>query len=249
MNAELRIVANAEELNQVAAAEFIRQASEAVQATGLFTVALSGGSTPKNLYTLLASNLSWQAPWEKMHFFWGDERHVSPDQVDSNYRMTHEAMLSKVPIPPANVHRYKSEQADAHYVADEYEQMLRAFFHLSPGQLPRFDLVLLGMGLDGHTASLFPGTEAVHERQRLVVANWVEQFNTYRITMTFPVLNNAACVIFLVNGGEKAETVRHVLEGDAPPERFPARRVRPTHGRLLWLVEKDAARLLSVNQS
>jgi 6-phosphogluconolactonase len=249
MNFELRIVANAEALNQVAAAEFIRQASEAVQATGVFTIALSGGSTPKNLYALLASALSWraQAPWEKMHFFWGDERHVSPDHVDSNYRMTHEAMLSRVPIPPANVYRCKSEQADAHGVAEEYEQTLRAFFHLFPGQLPRFDLVLLGMGLDGHTASLFPGTEALHERQRLVVANWVEQFNAYRIAMTFPVLNNAACVIFLVSGGEKAETVRRVLEGEAPLERFPARLVRPTHGKLLWLVDKDAARLLSVN--
>lgn len=246
MDFELRIVANAEELNQVAAAEFIRQANEAAQETGLFTVALSGGSTPKNLYALLAGALSWQAPWEAMHVFWGDERHVSPDHVDSNYRMTYEAMLSKVPIPPANVHRYKSEQTDAHNVADEYEQILCAFFHLSPGQLPRFDLVLLGMGLDGHTASLFPGTAALHERQRLVVANWVEQFNAYRMTMTFPVLNNAACVIFLVSGGEKAETVHRVLEGEALPARFPARLVRPAHGRLLWLVDKDAARLLAV---
>lgn len=187
-----------------------------------------------------------QAPWERMHVFWGDERHVSPDHVDSNYRMTHEALLSKIPIPPANVHRCKSEQVDAHTVADEYEQTLRAFFHLSPGQLPRFDLVLLGMGKDGHTASLFPGTEALHEYQRLVVANWVEQFNAYRITMTFPALNNAASVIFLVSGEEKAETVRCVLEGEAPPARCPARFARPTHGQLLWLVDKDAARLLGV---
>jgi 6-phosphogluconolactonase len=246
MNFELHIVANAEELSRVAAAKFIRQANEAVQARGMFTVALSGGSTPKNLYTLLASTMAWQAPWERMHVFWGDERHVSPDHVDNNYRMTYEALLSKVPIPLANVHRCKSEQADAHSVADEYEQTLCTFFHLSLGQLPRFDLVLLGMGLDGHTASLFPGTEAVHEHQRLVVANWVEQFHAYRITMTFPVLNNAASVIFLVSGGEKAETVHRVLEGEAPPARFPARFVRPTHGRLLWLVDKDAARLLAV---
>ncbi len=246
MKPDIRIVANSEELSRVAATEFVNQAKGAVQAKGTFTVALSGGSTPKSLYTLLADDATLRVavPWAKVHFFWGDERHVPPDHPDSNYRMAHEAMLSKVPVPPTNVHRIKSEYPEASRAADEYDQRLREFFGLAAEQFPQFDLVLLGMGPDGHTASLFPGTAALHEQTRLVVANWVEKFNTDRITLTPPVLNNAACIIFLVGGEEKAETLQAVLQGEKQPERFPAQLLSPTHGTLLWLVDRPAARLL-----
>jgi len=240
----LHIAASVAELSQAAATEFVRQAKEAVQAKGVFTVSLSGGSTPKSLYTLLADDASLRAavPWNQVHFFWGDERHVPPDHPESNYRMAHEAMLTKVPVPPANVHRIKGEYPQAGHAADEYEQTLREFFHPAAGQFPRFDLLLLGIGPDGHTASLFPGTAALHEQARLAVANWVDKFNAYRITLTLPVLNSAANIVFLVSGGEKAETLRAVLHGE--PGRLPAQLINPTRGTLLWLVDRQAARLL-----
>jgi 6-phosphogluconolactonase len=183
-----------------------------------------------------------------MHVFWGDERHVPPDHPDSNYRMANEALLSKVPIPPANVHRIKSEHPDAHQVADDYEQTLQAFFHLAAGQLPRFDLILLGLGPEAHTASLFPGTKALHETRRLVVSTWVGKFFTDRITLTPAVLNNAAGVIFLVSGEDKALALKAVLEGHDEPEQLPAQLIRPAHGRLLWLVDRAAAGLLQTGQ-
>ena len=246
MRPEIHIVADTEELSRVAAAKFVRRAKDAVQAKGTFTVALSGGSTPKSLYILLADDAALRAvvPWDKVHFFWGDERHVPPDHPDSNYRMEHEAMLSKVPVPPTNVHRIKSEHPEASQAADEYDQLLREFFGLAAEQFPQFDLVLLGLGPDGHTASLFPGTAALHEQTRLVVANWVEKFNTDRITLTPPVLNNAACIIFLVGGEDKAETLQAVLQGEKQLERFPAQLISPTHGTLLWLVDRPGTRLL-----
>ena len=241
------IAASPEELSQIAATEFVRHAHEAVQAKGIFTVALSGGSTPRNLYTRLADEASLRAaiPWDKVHFFWGDERHVPPNHPESNYRMAYEALLCKVPVPAANVHRIKSEYPNAHQAANEYEQELHEFFSLEAGQFPRFDLFLLGMGPDGHTASLFPGTAALHERTRLVVANWVEKFNTYRITLTLPVINNAAHIIFLVSGEEKATTLREVFQSTTQPKRFPVQLVNPTHGTLLWLMDRQAARLLA----
>ncbi|MFQ5694229.1 MAG: 6-phosphogluconolactonase, partial [Nitrospinota bacterium] len=176
---------------------------------------------------------------------WGDERHVPPAHPDSNYRMAHEAMLSKVSVPPGNVHRVRAENPDAGKAAQAYERELRGFFQTGAEERPRFDLVLLGMGPDGHTASLFPGTEALREEGRLVAAPWVGKFGAFRITLTPPVLNNAACVIFLVSGGGKAEALRTVLRGDPQPERCPAQIVRPENGRLLWLVDREAARLLA----
>jgi 6-phosphogluconolactonase len=242
---EIQIVADAKALSRAAAAEFVRQVGAAVEANGACTVALSGGSTPNGLYGLLADDPSWrsQVPWDQLHVFWGDERHVPPDHPDSNYRMAHEAMLSKVRIPPANVHRIKSENPDASRAAEDYEQTLRGFFHLTAGQFPRFDVVFLGLGPEAHTASLFPGTKALHETARLVVSNWVGKFYTDRITMTPPTLNNAACVIFLVSG-DKALALKAVLEGNYEPEQLPAQLIRPSHGRLLWLVDRAAARLL-----
>jgi 6-phosphogluconolactonase len=234
-------------LYRVAAEEFVRRAQRAVHEAGRFTVALSGGSTPKALYALLARDeeMRQQVPWDKVYFFWGDERQVPPYHPDSNYRMAHAELLSKVPVPAVNVRRILAEQRDPESSARQYERTLQAFFRLPPGQMPRFDLVLLGLGADGHTASLFPGTTAVHESWRLVAANWVEKLRTHRITLTVPVFNNAACVIFLVAGEDKATALRAVLEGVPGPERLPAQRIHPREGELMWLVDRPAGRLLN----
>jgi 6-phosphogluconolactonase len=243
MEPEIRVLDSAEDLAREAASRFVRLANESVKNNGRFAVALSGGSTPKLLFSLLASDpsLRSQVPWDRTHFFWGDERYVPPDHPDSNYRMANEAMLSKVPVPAANVRRVRTELPDAHQAADDYEQTLRDFFGLGAGHFPRFDLVLLGMGPDGHTASLFPDTEALRERSRWVVANWVPKFGSYRITLTLPVLNNAACVMFLAGGADKAEVLRAVLGNEAGPDKYPAQLVRPVNGKLVWLVNRDAA--------
>jgi 6-phosphogluconolactonase len=162
--------------------------------------------------------------------------------------MTHEALLSKVPIPPAHVYRIKSEHPDAGQAAHDYEHMLREFFQVAAGEVPRFDLVFLGLGPEAHTASLFPGTKALHETKRLVVSNWIGKFFTDRITMTPPILNHAACVVFLVSGKDKALPLKAVLEGPYEPEQLPAQLVRTERGRLLWLVDRDAASLLRAGQ-
>jgi 6-phosphogluconolactonase len=242
---EIRIVPSAEALFQAAAGEFVQAAEESVRAKGSFAVALSGGSTPKGLYSLLAGdpNLRARTPWDKTYFFWGDERHVPPEDPDSNFRMAREAMLSCVPA--GQVFRIKGEIPDASAAAEEYERELHGFFTLPNGQLPRFDLVLLGMGPDGHTASLFPGTKALLEQRRLVVANWVGKFFTDRITLTPPVLNNAARVMFLVHGEDKAPPLKGVLEGPFEPDQLPAQLIQPRDGKLLWLVDATAAHLLS----
>jgi len=228
-------------LFEAAAADFSARAAQAVQAKGRFTVALSGGSTPKALYSLLATKST--IPWDKVCFFWGDERYVPPDHPESNYRMANEALLSKVPVRPENVFRIHAEEKDAAAAALQYEQALKDSFHLAPGQFPRFDLILLGTGPDGHTASLFPGTAALNESQRLVVANWVPKFNTHRITFTYPVLNAAACVIFLASGPDKAAILHQVLENSNAD--LPAQKVQPTDGQLIWLLDQAAAGALS----
>ena len=240
---EIRILAAPTELFQAAAAEFARLASDAVHRSGRFTVALSGGSTPRSLYQLLASGAFPHLPWDKTYFFFGDERHVPPDHPDSNYRMANEAMLSKVPIPAANVFRIPAEMKDADAAASTYELTLRSFFGLRPDEFPRFDLLLLGLGPDGHTASLFPGTFALAENKKLVVANWVEKFKTYRLTVTFPVLNHAAYVLFLASGADKAGILREVLEN--PRADLPSQKVGPTDGNLIWMVDRAAAAELS----
>jgi len=243
--AEIRTLTTPQELFEAAAEVVVRTANAAVEQSGRFTIALSGGSTPKSLFHLLATNARTSLPWDRTFFFWGDERHVPPTDPESNYRMADEAMLSKIPVAAANVFRVPAENPDAGAAAEAYEQMLRKFFALSPGQMPRFDLILLGMGPDGHTASLFPGTAALAEKSRLVVANWVEKFKTHRITFTLPVLNAAGCVAFLVSGTDKAPALKAVLEGDAPGEQYPSKLVEPTEGKLLWLVDRAAASELS----
>lgn len=245
----VRIFADATALNRAAADAFAARTDAAARARGLSTVALAGGSTPRALYGLLAEDASFRTriPWGGIHFFWGDERHVPPDDPASNYRMAHEAMLSRVPVPAANVHRIPTENPDAAAAADAYERELRDFFTvrgLMREGFPRFDVVLLGMGADGHTASLFPGTAAVHETNRMVTASWVPKFRSYRVTLTPPVLSNAAAVVFVVSGEEKAETLHAVLEGEWRPEVHPSQAIRPEQGELLWLVDRAAARLL-----
>ncbi len=242
---DLRRLTTPQDLFQAAAEEVLRIATDAVAKRGRFTMALSGGSTPKNLYTLIAANASAALPWAQMFFFWGDERHVPPDDPDSNYRMAKEALLSKVPIPPGNIFPILAENQDAVAAADAYEQTVRKFFALPPGEFPRFDLILLGMGPDGHTASLFPETAALQEESRLVVANWVEKLKTSRITLTLPVLNAARCVAFLVSGADKAAVLHEVLEGSAPAEKYPSKLVQPTNGKLIWFLDRAAASQLS----
>jgi len=243
----IRIVVDTSELYRAAAEEFVRLAEEGVGRRGIFTVALAGGKTPQGLYSLLAEDASFRdrVRWEKVHFFFGDERHVPPDHPDNNYRMAYQALLSRIPAPAWNAHRMATELEDANQVAEYCETILRKFFRLGPGELPRFDLVLLGMGADGHTASLFPGSGAVNEGTRLAVAPWIESLKARRVTLTPPVLNHARVVIFLVSGPGKAKVLREVLEGDFHPSRFPAQAIQPTDGTLLWLVDREAARLLS----
>lgn len=240
-NVEVRRLATPQELFQTAADEVIRAATEAIAARGRFTIALSGGSTPKSLFTLIAANASTSLPWDKVFFFWGDERHVGPTDAESNYRMANESILSKIPVPPGNVFRVLTENPDASAAADAYEQTLRKFFEVPAGKFPRFDLILLGMGPDGHTASLFPETAALQEKSRFVVANWVEKMKTSRITLTLPVLNAARLVVFLVSGIDKAPVLHEVLEGKGPDEKYPSKLVHPTDGKLIWFVDRAAA--------
>jgi 6-phosphogluconolactonase len=228
---DIRICEDAAALAQQTTDIFVRLAQESVAARGRFTVALAGGSTPKAAYAMLASAAYRdRVPWQQTHFFWGDERHVPPDHEDSNYHMAYEAMLSKVTVPAAHIYRIAAEK-EAQQAADDYEATLRTAFQLAGDSLPRFDLVLLGMGPDGHTASLFPGTAAVHESKRLVAAPWVEKFKTFRITLTPPVLCNAAYVVFAAGGADKTETLQrcyrvHTSPTSTPPRLSSRRRAR-----------------------
>jgi 6-phosphogluconolactonase len=218
------------------------------------SVALSGGSTPRVLYELLAdpsAPFREQIAWDETHFFFSDERHVPPDHPESNYRMVNEAMFSRVPVPAQNVHRIAGERSFADNAATAYESDLRKFFGEA---IPPFDLILLGLGEDGHTASLFPHSPALNERGRLVVAPWVEKLGAYRITLTLPVLNNGRSVVFLVTGGSKATILGEVInEADKKPDKrpnlYPAQAISPTNGAVSWLVDKAAARLCSHNNS
>ncbi len=248
---EIRIVKDPEELTRAAAGELVRCAKESVGRQGRFTVALAGGNTPLGLYEMLATQPTFRTllPWDKSHFFWGDERHVPPDHAENHYRKAQAAMFSKVQVPPENIHRVPSENSDAAAAAAAYESDLRAFFALKSGEAPRFDLALLGMGPDGHIAALFPGADALAAGDRLAMATHDAQLKTEWITLTLPVFNNAATVVFLACGTEKAETLREVLRRvERPPKRgarIPAELVRPVNGRLLWIVDQEAAGLLA----
>jgi 6-phosphogluconolactonase len=213
------------------------------------TVALSGGSTPRALYELLSDAgepFRDQIAWDKTHFFFTDERHVPADHPDSNYRMVNEAMFSRVPVPQQNIHRIPAENAIAEDAAKAYQSDLNRFFGEA---IPAFDLVLLGLGEEGHTASLFPYSPALKETEHLVAAPFVEKLNAYRITMTLPVLNNGKSVVFLVTGASKAEILSTVINTDRKPDLYPAQAISPTNGAVSWLVDKAAARLCSTSNS
>lgn len=233
-------------LTMAAARRFALLANQAVEDHGAFVVALSGGSTPRTLYQLLATDnaIRGQIPWSKVHFFFGDERHVPPDHAESNFRMANEAMFRILSANELHVHRVLGELTSAAEAADQYESDLREFFE--PRRLvlegfPRFDLILLGMGPDGHTASLFPKSSGLLETSRWVVSNWVEKFKTDRVTMTFPVLNSAAEVIFFVAGPEKAMVLAEVLDPTSGEVRYPIQGIRPRNGITRWMLDASAA--------
>ncbi|NWF71311.1 MAG: 6-phosphogluconolactonase [Chloroflexi bacterium] len=237
----VHIFPNVEALIHAAADEFVRRASESIAARERFAVALSGGSTPHALYTLLASAVYAQKiDWARTHIFWGDERCVPPDHPDSNYRLAHETLLAHVPLPPRNIYRMRGE-IDPAAAAEEYAQALKAFFG---GEDTRFDLLLLGMGDDGHTASLFPHTPALAEKSRLVAANYVESKAVWRITLSARAINAAAHIVFLVAGAGKAQRLYDVLKGAPQPEHLPAQSVSPVNGDLRWFIDAEAALLL-----
>ena len=236
---QVKVLDSPQELFHAAAAKFCRLGADAIKKSGKFTVALSGGSTPRGMHQELVTSFSSHLGWDKVFFFWGDERHVPPDHADSNYRMANETLLSRLPIPSDHIFRIQAELPDAREAARLYEQVVQKFFRPAATEFPRFDFILLGMGPDGHTASLFPGTAALEEKDRLVVANWVEKLNAFRLTFTYPVLNHARSVMFLVSGDEKAGMVQKALKD--PSANRPCQRVRPVDGELVWYLDQGAA--------
>jgi 6-phosphogluconolactonase len=236
---EVRVVDGPAELARAAAEEWRARALSAVAQLGRFAVALAGGSTPRTLYALLAdpdAPYRDELPWARTHVFFGDERAVPPEHAESNYRMAHETLLSRVAVPAENVHRIRGE-GDPEASARAYEEDLRSFF----GSAPRFDLLLLGMGADGHTASLFPGSAPLREVSRLVAATVAPAPGERRITLTLPALEAAARIVFLVSGASKGPALARVLSCESGAEALPAARVRSLDGTLLWLVDRAAA--------
>jgi len=242
---EIRVFKDLETLSRAAAAEFTALAAQAKPQGKPFAAALSGGPTPKRFYELLATpEFSGKIPWPRVHLFQVDERCVPPDDVESNYRMMRQAMIERIPLPAANFHRMPAEQPDHEGAARRYESELRETLGAPPPAWPSFDLVYLGLGDDGHTASLFPGTAALEERERAVCPNYVEKLKMFRLTLTLPVLNAAQKVIFLVAGVGKAETLRQILRPPAAWPRLPAQRIQPVQGTVSWYLDEAAARLL-----
>jgi 6-phosphogluconolactonase len=238
---EIEVLPDLDEVAQEAARRWVEIAQDAVAARGSFSVALSGGSTPRILYELLAAD-PWrsQAPWESTHVFWGDERRVPASDPQSNYRMAREALLEHVPIPDDQIYRMDGEDLLGSAVRD-YEDKLWRYFKFERQEWPHFDLFLLGLGADGHTASIFPGTRAVSDLSSMVLAFQVPQLAAERITLTLSVINHARHILFLVAGQEKAKALASVLEGESRPSTYPAQAVRPVDGTLTWLVDQAAA--------
>jgi 6-phosphogluconolactonase len=228
-----------EALAEAAARDFAARAEETINTLGRFAVVLAGGSTPKATYETLARDYTEELDWGRVHVFFGDERTVHPEHEDSNYRMVRETLLSRVTV--GSVHRMRCELPPEEAAAD-YERQLREFF--GPDDPPSFDLILLGLGEDGHTASLFPETSALDVTDRWVVVNPVLKLETSRLTLTIPVINAAKVVTFLTAGEGKAETLKEILEGDADPRGYPAKLIRPENGELTWMVDKAAASLI-----
>jgi 6-phosphogluconolactonase len=238
------ICADPAEAAREAARRFADLAQVFIADNGRFRVVLSGGSTPRTMFSILAdAPFADSLPWKAIDFFWGDERCVPPDHTDSNYRMANETLLSKVGVPAENIYRIPAEDPDPHRVATTYSETIRKAFGMD---LPHFDLVFLGMGADGHTASLFPGTAALNlAGDEIAVANYVEKFQAYRITLTAPIINHARNIFFLITGEDKAPALKEVIKGERNPSRYPSQLIAPNYGSLLWIVDEAAAGLLS----
>jgi len=234
----IHVYGGPEELAGAAAREFAAKAEEAIEERGRFVVVLAGGSTPKAMYEVLARDYASRIDWSRVHVFFGDERTVPPDHDDSNYKMASETLLEHIPF--GSVHRMQGELPPDE-AAEAYEEELREFFDAE--NVPRFDLILLGVGGDGHMASLFPETSALEVHDRWVVANPVLKLDTTRITLTVPVINAARTVLFLVAGEDKAGALEKILEGDADPRAYPATLIRPA-GEPEWMLDQSAASLL-----
>lgn len=237
------VLPTAEELARAMAGQLFEAAQTAASARGVARIAISGGNTPKRTFELLADpGERWFSlfPWDKTELFWVDERCVPPDDKDSNYRMTRLAMLDKVPLAANRVFRMEGE-LDPAEAAARYEAAIRNRFRLEGAQLPVFDLVALGMGPDGHTASLFPHTEGLHELSRIVIPNHVLQKETWRVTLTSPVINEGRKVIFLIGGADKTEVLSQVLSDKYDPETWPSQLIQPKSGKLLMLLDQAAA--------
>jgi 6-phosphogluconolactonase len=238
-----QVWATAEEMALASARLFAAKVEQAVATRGVARVAISGGSTPKNTFKLLADpagSFVATVPWDKLQLFWVDERCVGPDDPESNYGVARELLLSKVPILEKNVFRMEGE-LDPEEAASRYESTLRNVMKLEGAESPAFDLVTLGMGPDGHTASLFPHTAGLDEMSRLVIANHVPEKDVWRISLTWPVINQAAEVVFEVEGAGKTEVLAEVLVGPRDPERLPSQLIRPSNGKLLFLLDEAAA--------
>ncbi len=238
-NPNVLVFDTSEQVAQAAAERFVDYSSVSIREHGLFSVALAGGSTPRRAYELLGTDeFKSRVDWSLVHLFFGDERMVTPDSPESNYGMVNDALISRVALPPQNVHRIKGETAPEKN-AELYEAELRSFFGTT--DWPRFDLILLGMGDDGHTASLFPGSDALKEEASWAVATRHPHSGQARITLSLPVINHAARVMFLVTGKEKAATLARVLHSDAANEELPAGKIKPEQAILEWLVDRSAA--------
>ena len=238
----LQVFTNAEELRKSAAEIFLQSAADAVKENGRFTVALTGGSSPAGLYKLLATSPYFeQVPWTKTYIFWGDERWVPLTDERSNAKMAFETLLNHVPVPKEHIFPMWSDEKPEEFAFKYEEQLLNHF----AGEAPRFDLILSGMGDDGHTASLFPGTEVLHERERFVSAYYLAPQSMYRITLTAPCINAAKKVVFLVFGEKKADALQQVLEGVSNPEKYPSQLIKPAKGEIIWLVDEMAASKLT----
>jgi 6-phosphogluconolactonase len=231
----IKTFADTNDLFSFAAEKFVELADAAIAERGQFIVALAGGSTPKELYKLLATkNLAWN----NVVFFFGDERNVPIDSDESNYKTANETLFKPLNINPRNIYRWQTELAEPQKIAADYAEKVNNI-------APTFDLILLGTGNDGHTASLFPNTTALDETDKTAVENWVEKLNTWRFTLTFKTINTARNIIFLVKGEDKAEVLREILEGEFRPAELPSQSVKPKNGKLLWLSDKNAVKLLN----
>jgi 6-phosphogluconolactonase len=247
MSRKLKIIyyveQDAEALARRAAQYFVEMVDEAVGGRGRARIAISGGSTPKAAFELLGDpSQPWRGrmQWDRLELYWVDERSVPPDDQQSNFRMTREALLDRIPLRPEQIHRMEGE-LEPEEAAARYESELRNSFRLEGAEVPRFDLVALGLGPDGHTASLFPHTGALHEMTRLVTANHVPQMDSWRITLTWPVINRASSVFFLIGGADKAKILKEVLTGPRDVERLPSQLITPVSGILTLILDKSAA--------